>query len=266
MEAQAGSLDVVAKFGAKADLNADLSKPLLDAWKEAYASPTPTKIVIPEGTYLLSQATLEDLCKAPIELQVQGNIKAPTDPKYFKEPKWVSFLHVENFKLFGGGAFDGQGTTAYKREVTCGPGHGIIGSLGKFSNEEPVEGIKVSNCTLTNTSNGVRIKTWAGQFPGTASDIYFEDITVTNEESNVKLSNISFKNIHGTAALPEVVKLVCSGTFPCENVELADIDITFSGPDGPAKSECKNVKPKITGKQNPAACSTPVPENPTPTV
>ncbi|XP_039063223.1 polygalacturonase-like [Hibiscus syriacus] len=171
--------------------------------------------------------------------------------------------------------------------VTCGPGHGInIGSLGKFANEEPVEGIKVSNCTLTNTSNGVIIKTWAGQFPGTASDIHFEDITVTNvscpvlidqkycpwnkykmnEESNVKISNISFKNIHGTAALPEVVKLVCSGTFPCENVELADIDITFSGPDGPAKSECKNVKPNITGKQNLVACFTPVPENPTPTV
>ncbi|XP_039063186.1 polygalacturonase-like [Hibiscus syriacus] len=387
MEAQAGALDVVAKFGAKADLNTNLSKPLLDAWKEACASPTPTTIVIPEGTYLLSQATLEGPCKAPIELQVQGNIKAPADPKGFKEPKWVSFLHVENFKLFGGGAFDGQGTAAYKREgfekhdfcsnlpinirldfltnamiqditirdskqfhanllgcknitlervtvstpkdspntdgihigrldgvkiintniktgddcisigdgsknlditgVTCGPGHGIsIGSLGKFANEEPVEGIKVSNCTLTNTSNGVRIKTWAGQFPGTASDIHFEDITVKNvscpvlidqkycpwnkckmnEESNVKLSNISFKNIHGTAALPEVVKLVCSGAFPCENVELADIDITFNGPNGPAKSECKNVKPNITGKQNPAACSTPVPENPTPTV
>ncbi|XP_039059319.1 polygalacturonase-like [Hibiscus syriacus] len=387
VEAQAGALDVVAKFGAKADLNTDLSKPLLDAWKEACASPAPTTIVIPKGTYLLSQATLEGPCKAPIELEVQGNIKAPADPKDFKEPKWVSFLHVENFKLFGGGVFDGQGTAAYKREgcekhdfcsnlpinirldfltnamiqditirdskqfhvnllgcknitlehvtvsapedspntdgihigrsegvkiintdiktgddcisigdgsknlditgVTCGPGHGIsIGSLGKFANEEPVEGIKVSKCTLTNTSNGVRIKTWAGEFPGTVSDIHFEDITVTNvscpvlidqkycpwnkckmnAESNVKLSNISFKNIHGTAALPEVVKLVCSGTFPCENIELADIDITFNGPNGPAKSECKNVKPKITGKQNPAACSTPVPENPTPTV
>ncbi|KAE8670994.1 Polygalacturonase [Hibiscus syriacus] len=224
MEAQAGALDVVTKFGAKADLNIDLSKPLLDAWKEACASPTPTTILIPEGTYLLSQATLEGPFKAPIKLKVQSNIKAPADPKAFKEPKWVSFLHVENFKFFGGGAFDGQGTAAYKREdspntdgihigrskgvkiintniktgddcisigdgsknlditgVTCGPGHGIsISSLGKFANEEPVEGIKVSNCTLTNTSNGVRIKTWAGQFPGIASDIHFEDITMAN--------------------------------------------------------------------------------------
>ncbi|XP_039035572.1 polygalacturonase-like [Hibiscus syriacus] len=356
------------------DLSYDRSDlPLLDAWKEACGSTTPSTIVIPEGTYLLSQATLEGPYKAPIEHQLEGNVKAATDPKAFKEPKWVSFLHVENFKLFGGGAFDGQRTASYKREgcekhdfcsnlpiiskhnvrfdyltnamvqgitlrdskqfhanvlgcknitfeheivsapkdssntdgihigrsdgvkiidtyikigddciligdgaknlditgVTCGPGHGIsIGSLGKFANEEPVEGIKVSKCTLTDTSNGVRIKTWAGQFPGTASDIHFEDITVKNvscsvlidqkycpwnkckmdEESNVKLSNISFKNIHGTAALPEVVKLVCSGTFPCENVELADFDITFSGPDGPAKSECKNVKPIVTGK------------------
>ncbi|XP_038993404.1 polygalacturonase-like [Hibiscus syriacus] len=142
--------------------------------------------------------------------------------------------------------------------VTCGPGYGIsIDSLGKFANEEPVEGIKVSKCTLTDTSNGVGIKTWADQFPSTASYMHFEDITVKNANSNVKLSNISFKNIIGTVALQEVVKLVCSGTFPCENIELVDMDITFSGPDGLAKSECKNVKPKGTGKQNPVACSTP---------
>ncbi|KAL1059542.1 hypothetical protein V6Z11_1Z030200 [Gossypium hirsutum] len=303
----------------------DLSKPLLDAWKEACASTSPSKIVIPKGIYFLSTATLDGPCKAPIELQVQGTVKAPADPGAFKEPKWIAFNRIENFKLSGGGVFDGQGTTAYKREgckghdycgslpinlrfdfltnamiqdittkdskqfqanvlgcknitfehftvsapdespntdgihigrsdgvnvlnseiktgddcvsigdgsknlvingVTCGPGHGIsIGSLGLFKNEEPVDGVTVKNCTMTNTSNGVRIKTWPGAEPGTCSNIHFEDITVTNvsspiiidqkycpwnkckinEESKVKLSNISFKTF---TALLRVQKL-----------------------------------------------------------
>nr|KJB13100.1 hypothetical protein B456_002G057100 [Gossypium raimondii] len=381
-----GVIDVVAKFGAKADGKTDLSKPLLDAWKEACASTSPAKIVIPKGIYFLSTATLDGPCKAPIELQVEGTVKAPANPVAFKEPKWITFNRIENFKLSGGGLFDGQGTTAYKREgcknhdycgslpinlrfdfltnamiqdittkdskqfhvnvlgcknitfehftisapdespntdgihigrsdgvnvlnseiktgddcvsigdgsknlvingVTCGPGHGIsIGSLGLFKNEEPVDGVTVKNCSFTNTSNGVRIKTWPGAERGTCSNIHFEDITVTNvsspiiidqkycpwnkckinEESKVKLSNISFKNIHGTSALPEAVKIICSATLPCENVELADIEITHSGPTGPAVSQCSNVKPKVSGKQNPAPCSAPLPAKPTPT-
>ncbi|PPR93688.1 hypothetical protein GOBAR_AA26984 [Gossypium barbadense] len=307
-----GVIDVVAKFGAKAD----------------------------EKTYL---TTLDGPCKAPIELQVQGTVKAPADPGAFKEPKWIAFNRIENFKFSGGGVFYGQGTTAYKREGCkghnyCGSlpinlrfdfltnamiqdittkdskqfqanvlgcknitfehftvsapdespntdgihigrsdgvnvlnseiktGHGIsIGSLGLFKNEEPVDGVTVKNCTMTNTSNGVRIKTWPGAEPGTCSNIHFEDITVTNEESKVKLSNISFKNIHGTSARPEAVKIICSATLPCENVELADIEITHSGPTGPAVSQCSNVKPKVSGKQNPAACSAPIPAKPTST-
>ncbi|XP_016676536.1 polygalacturonase [Gossypium hirsutum] len=149
--------------------------------------------------------------------------------------------------------------------VNCGPGHGIsIGRLGLFKNEEPVDGVTVKNCTLTNTSNGVRIKSWPGAEPCTCSNIHFEDITVTNEEPKVKLSNISFKNIHGTSALPEAVKIICRATLPYENVELANIQITLSGPTGPAVSQCSNVKPKVSGKKNPAACSAPIAAKPTP--
>ncbi|MBA0847444.1 hypothetical protein Goshw_018010 [Gossypium schwendimanii] len=52
----------------------------------------------------------------PIELQVEGIVKASADPSAFNEPKWIAFNRIENFKLSGGGVFDSQGTTAYKRE------------------------------------------------------------------------------------------------------------------------------------------------------
>lgn len=65
--------------------------------------------------------------------------------------------------------------------VSCGPGHGIsVGSLGRHPGEEDVRGLRVSNCTLAGTANGVRIKTWrGGLFPGSVvSGLVFEDIVM----------------------------------------------------------------------------------------
>jgi len=68
------------------------------------------------------------------------------------------------------------------QNVKCGPGHGIsIGSLGKYKEEESVDGITVKGCTLKGTTNGVRIKTWPNE-PGTitVTNMRFEDITMDN--------------------------------------------------------------------------------------
>lgn len=72
------------------------------------------------------------------------------------------------------------------QNVICGPGHGIsIGSLGKYPYEQPVVGVRVKNCSLSGTTNGVRIKTWPGSKPMAASDIHFEDITMNNVKNPV---------------------------------------------------------------------------------
>lgn len=66
-------------------------------------------------------------------------------------------------------------------DVFCGPGHGIsVGSLGRSKDEETVKGLMVKNCTFTNTTNGVRIKTWAPSNVGLASSFIFEDIIVND--------------------------------------------------------------------------------------
>jgi len=164
----------------------------------------------------------------------------------------------------------GQGATDVSvSKVTCGPGHGFsVGSLGKEKNELDVSGITVSDCTLTGTTNGARIKTYAGSAPSAASNIIFDNLVMNNVEnpiiidqfygsnskqpSQVKLSDIHFTNIKGTSATPEAVTLKCSSAAPCAQVELTNINLTHGGGSGTAS--CSNAK--VVGKSSPVTCST----------
>ncbi|KAH7861746.1 hypothetical protein Vadar_030304 [Vaccinium darrowii] len=380
-ETQAAIFDVT-KYGAQASGKSDISQALMSAWKEACGSITPSTVLIPRGTYLLTAVKILGPCKAPVGIQVQGTLLAPANPAQVKADGWLTIERIDRFMLFGTGTLDGQGATAWANNdcsknpncgpipmnlrfnfvtnsvvrgitskdsknfhvnvlgctnftfqhftisapetsintdgihigrstgisitdtnimtgddcvsigdgsqqinverVTCGPGHGFsVGSLGRYKNEGPVVGITVRNCTLTNTQNGVRVKSWpASPAPGTASEMHFEDIIMNNvgnpilidqeycpynqcnmkNPSLVKISNVSFKNIRGTTSTQLAVKLVCSSSNPCQNVEVGDIDLAYTGKantgtqGGAATSQCANIKPIFSGKLNPPVC------------
>lgn len=169
----------------------------------------------------------------------------------------------------------GHGSTQITiSDVTCGPGHGIsIGSLGKYSNEKDVSGVSVTHCTLKDTMFGVRIKTWEGSEPSKASDITFEDVGMTdvgtaivinqkygalsNSPSKVAISDVHFKNIWGTTTDNVPVQITCSTSVPCQGVEVADINLKYSGnkDDSSIKSTCTNADMTCEGKQIPPICS-----------
>ncbi|KAL0423321.1 UNVERIFIED_CONTAM: Polygalacturonase [Sesamum radiatum] len=88
----------------------------MDAWTEASNSTTPSIIVIPRGTWSLSQVKLIGN-KAPLELQVQGTVQANPNPSQLpnKEGEWITINYVNYFTLSGGGVFDGQGQEAWKQ-------------------------------------------------------------------------------------------------------------------------------------------------------
>ncbi|KAL0431113.1 UNVERIFIED_CONTAM: Polygalacturonase [Sesamum radiatum] len=73
--------------------------------------------------------------------------------------------------------------------------------------------------------------------------------------SSIKITNVSIKNVRGTTNSAEAVTFICSGLKPCENVEVGDIDLTYTGNQGPITTKCANVKPKFVGKQNPPVCA-----------
>ncbi|CAF2060226.1 unnamed protein product [Brassica napus] len=64
--------------------------------------------------------------------------------------------------------------------IICGPGHGIsIGSIGKSKSWEEVKDVTVDTAFISDTANGVRIKTWQGG-SGLVSKIIFRNINMNN--------------------------------------------------------------------------------------
>ncbi|KAI0502378.1 hypothetical protein KFK09_017327 [Dendrobium nobile] len=131
-------------------------------------------------------------------------------------------------------------------KVRCGPGHGIsVGSLGKNREDKGVNAIRVLNCTLAGTTNGVRIKTWRDSPRISATNILFSDIVMKevsnpiiidqeycpnscDEEkpaSRVKIDNVRFQNIRGTSATDVAINLVCSSFVPCDHITLENINL-----------------------------------------
>ncbi|XP_057514574.1 probable polygalacturonase At1g80170 [Actinidia eriantha] len=129
--------------------------------------------------------------------------------------------------------------------ITCGPGHGIsIGSLGKSNSSAVVHDVIVDGAVLSNTANGLRIKTWQGGY-GFANNIAFQNVWMENvsrpilidqyycdspveclnQTSAVKVENISYVAIKGTSATEEAIRFACSDSFPCENLYLQDVQI-----------------------------------------
>ncbi|KAB5574164.1 hypothetical protein DKX38_001358 [Salix brachista] len=159
------------------------------------------------------------------------------------------------------------------RNIVCGPGHGIsIGSLGKSNSSSMVRDVMVDGAFLSNTDNGVRIKTWQGG-SGNATNITFQNIFMenvsnpiiidqyycdarmpcANQTSAVKVENIFFRRIKGTSATEEAIKFACSDDFPCKGLYMEDVHL-LSHTGGTTRSFCWQAYGSSQGLVHPSPC------------
>ncbi|CAN6332230.1 unnamed protein product [Urochloa humidicola] len=159
------------------------------------------------------------------------------------------------------------------KDISCGPGHGIsIGSLGKNRTTDMVEKVKVDTCFLTNTTNGVRIKSWQGGM-GFARDLRFESIVMknvsnpiiidqyycdqptpcANQTQAVEVRKVEFADIRGTSATAQAISIACSDTVPCRDLELKNVNLTLVG-GGQATASCYRASGKSAGAVVPPSC------------
>ncbi|CAM0954183.1 unnamed protein product [Alopecurus aequalis] len=160
------------------------------------------------------------------------------------------------------------------RDIVCGPGHGIsIGSLGKNRTTDRVENVRVDTCLLTNTTNGVRIKSWQGGM-GFAHDLRFENVVMknvsnpiiidqyycdqptpcANQTEAVEVRKVEFVDVRGTSATAQAINIACSDSVPCRELELKNVNLTLEGGGGAASASCYRAFGKAVGTVVPASC------------
>ncbi|KAK9200497.1 hypothetical protein WN944_015695 [Citrus x changshan-huyou] len=151
----------------------------------------------------------------------------------------------------------GPGTTnLWIENVACGPGHGISKNSDIF----------------TGTENGLRIKSWGRPSTGFAQNILFQHALMKNVDnpiaidqnycpdnkncpgkpSRVKISDMTYQDIHGSSATEVVVKFDCSPMYPCFGINLEDVNLIYKNQ--PAEASCRNADGSASGFVQPNSC------------
>ncbi|XP_030463067.1 polygalacturonase-like [Syzygium oleosum] len=157
--------------------------------------------------------------------------------------------------------------------VACGPGHGIsIGSLGKDQQEDGVQNVTVKTVTFTSTQNGVRIKSWARSSSSFARNILFQHAIMNNvqnpiiidqnycpgnsgcpnQASGVRVSDVTYQDIHGTSATEVAVKFDCSSKYPCTGIKMQDVKLSYRNQ--VATASCAHAGGTASGTEQPSSC------------
>ncbi|KAI3687725.1 hypothetical protein L1987_81427 [Smallanthus sonchifolius] len=288
----------VTTYGAKGDSNTDDTRAFIRAWADLCRdmSPNPTLVIPPRKSFLIGPVTFSGPCKFPaVHVQTLDGWKGCGKNRF-----WLSFDSVQGLIINGPGQIDGRGSLWWGNEmfnpfgndkigddcvainggiydinvtsVFCGPGHGI--SLGEHGSYDTVEKVRVQNCNITGTTNGLRIKTVPGG-TGYARGIVFQDIHLVNVENPiiidqhyctnaensfcqapstdpaVQVSDVLYMNIHGTSASKQAITFNCSGKFNCTGIQTYQVGIT--GADD--FSYCKNAQGKFLYTNPTVTCS-----------
>ncbi|KAI9309736.1 putative extracellular polygalacturonase [Zopfochytrium polystomum] len=151
-----------------------------------------------------------------------------------------------------------SGSTIKFLSNNCAGGHGI--SIGSIDSGKTVDGVTVSGCTISNSENGVRIKTISGATGGSVKNVAYTDITLSNiskygivieqdylnggptgtPTAGIPISGVTLTNVHGTMAsgATHSTYILCAA---CSGFSFSQINIT------PKNPSCTGVSTSLAG-------------------
>ncbi|KAK4237195.1 pectin lyase-like protein [Achaetomium macrosporum] len=176
-----------------------------------------------------------------------SNIAKNTDgwDTYRSDNIVIQYGHIDNGDCV---SFKPNSTNIVVQGLQCNGNHGIsVGSLGQDVGEVDT----VKNITMSNASDGTRIKVWPGSQSALSGDLQGggggsgrKNVTLCNEyPSSLVIENVVIQNFKGTTSTkydPLVGYLVCSSPTTCHNITVQGMEGVKS-PKGNYQFTCANI-------------------------
>ncbi|KAF2686049.1 glycoside hydrolase family 28 protein [Lentithecium fluviatile CBS 122367] len=149
-----------------------------------------------------------------------------------------------------------SGTNIHFVDGTCSGGHGLsIGSVGGRS-DNTVDGVVIENSTITNSQNGVRIKT-VYDATGKVNNVTYKDITLSGitkygvvieqdyengsptgtPTTGVPITDLTLSGVKGSVSSSATPIYILCGTGSCSDWTWSNVAVTG----GKASTECSGV-------------------------
>ena len=77
-------------------------------------------------------------------------------------------------------------------------------------------------------------------------------MTCYTQVSGVKISDVTYQDIHGTSATEVAVKFDCSSKYPCSRIRLENVKLTYKNQ--AALASCSNAGGTSAGTMQPTSC------------
>ncbi|KAI3730155.1 hypothetical protein L6452_18831 [Arctium lappa] len=213
----------VTNFGAIGDGITDNTPAFENAWIVACSSTGNLKLSA--GNFLVGPVTFSGPCKAKtMVVNVIGTVSAISMKDWnTKDDTWFKFENVENLIITGTGEFEGQGGSGWWNCDDC------IAINGGSSNIN-VDGL------FCGPGHGVR----------------------EGREPVVHVSDVTFKDIHGTSSKSDAISIMCSkSSNSCAGITLNHVDIRPTNSSVKVESICHNTQVQMIGVVYPPPTCTP---------
>ncbi|KAI9359268.1 putative extracellular polygalacturonase [Zopfochytrium polystomum] len=153
-----------------------------------------------------------------------------------------------------------QGSNIRFLSNTCSGGHGI--SIGSVDSDKTVDGVTVQGCTVSNSDNGVRIKTVYKATGGYVKNVSYKDITLSGIKKygivieqdyengsptgtptgGIPITALTLNNVHGTMASgSKYSTYILCASGACSGFSFSNINIT------PKNPSCTGVSTSLAG-------------------